>query len=460
MRKDLFDYYNSGCYFTVHPTMDIEELSLIIHLFLKIVGETEPGSMLEVGAANGFLVNRANKRGIFCIGVDISGWALRNSPKEVKGCLVHASATHLPFRDKCFQVVLSRALLEHIPEKDCSLAIRELERVGHKNIHHLTMAISDPLWRGGDETHVTIKPRGWWVEKVLEVSAEHWVLLSHEDEWEGMWGVLILNGGYVGLVDVLGAGHLRPDPEAAYGNKPIGSHIEIAQPAGASLKLNLGSGPNLLLDGWTNIDIVDMTPYIRYLIYAPDDFSEAGMKGMPLRQRELSQRLKRGDPIKFLEHDLRNPFPFPDRSVDLIYAGQLIEHFTPHEGLGFLRECWRVMNWRALMRLSTPDMDKLFLAYKNQQMGLFDGDQPAEYRGKTQATKLGYMLFGSLGDQREYAGHKMIYNFESLKETLVQAGFDPAALKSMECGDSQSPILQREMYEEHGRHSLFVEVTK
>ena len=224
------------------------------------------------------------------------------------------------------------------------------------------------------------------------------------------------------------------------------------------LKLNLGSGPNLLLDGWMNIDITDMTPYIAYLVHAPDDFSEAGMKRMPPRQRDLSQRLKHGEPVKFLQHDLRKPFPFPDRSVHLIYAGQLIEHFTPHEGLRFLRECHRVMKCGALMRLSTPDLDKLLLAYKDRQMNLFDGDQPAEYRGKIQATKLGYMLFGSLGDQSEYGGHKMIYNFDSLREILVQAGFCPVALKRMECGVSQSPILQREIHEEHGSHSLFVEV--
>lgn len=210
MRRDLFDYYNSGHYFAFHPTADIEELSLTIRLFTIMVGEAEPETMLEVGCANGYLVNRANKRGIFCVGVDISGWALRNSPKEVRGFLVHASASHLPFRDGCFQVVMSRALLEHILEEDCSLAIRELERVGRKNIHVLTMATGDPSWRGGDETHVTIKPRGWWVEKVLEASGKHWVLLSHEDKWEGRLGVLILDGGYAGLVDVLGADHLRP----------------------------------------------------------------------------------------------------------------------------------------------------------------------------------------------------------------------------------------------------------
>ena len=219
------------------------------------------------------------------------------------------------------------------------------------------------------------------------------------------------------------------------------------------LKLNLGSGPNLLLDGWINIDIIDMTPRIKALIHMP-------VEGMVPREREISQRLKRGEHMRFLQYDLRKRFPFSERSVDLIYAGQLIEHFTPHEGLAFLRECWRVMKGAALMRLSTPDLDKLLLTYKDRQMELFDGDQPAEYGKKTEATKLGYMLFGSLGDQREYAGHKMIYNFESLQEILVQAGFDPAAVKHMECGVSQSPVLQREMYEEHGSHSLFVEVTK
>ena len=470
MRKDLFNYFDDGRYFTAHPTPDIEELSLTIRLFPAAVGETQPESMLEVGAANGFLVNRANKSGIFTVGVDVSSWALRNSPREVKGCLVHASADHLPFRDKCFQVVMSRATLEHIPEEDCGRAVRELERVGHRNIHHLTMATGNPSWRGGDETHVSIEPRSWWVESVIEVKGEHWVLHAHEDKWDGKPGTLILNGKHVRSMDV----GLPSPPGSAY----------IVQPAPASpaswctpgkggrerltrmVGLNLGCGPILFPSTaeveWINIDKEDMTSYLTYLIHAPDDWSGAGMKRMPEHQRQLSLRVK-SEPVKLVQRDLRERFPFQDGYADLVYAGQLIEHFTPHEASGFLRECLRVMKPNALMRLSTPDLDILLKAYREGKMSLFDGDQPAEYRETVcEALKFGYLVFGSLGDQQEYAGHKIIFNFESLKYFIVKAGFEPAKVRRMECGLSQSPAMQRGMYEypEHAGHSLFVEVAK
>ena len=465
MRKDLFNYFDDGRYFTAHPTPDIEELSLTIRLFLAAVGETQPESMLEVGAANGFLVNRANKSGIFTVGVDISSWALRNSPQEVKGCLVHASADHLPFKDKCFQVVMSRALLEHIPEEDCDRAVRELERVGHKNIHHLTMATGNPSWRGGDETHVAIEPRSWWVGSVIKVKGEHWVLHAHEDKWDGKPGTLILNGRYAGPMDVglpspSGSAYIvQPAPPALWCTSGKGGRERM-------VGLNLGCGPILFPSTaeveWINIDKEDMTSYLTYLIHAPDDWSGAGMKRMPNHQRQLSLRVKI-EPVKLIQRDLRERFPFQDGYADLVYCGQVIEHFTPVEARTFLQECRRVMKQGALLRLSTPDLDKLLAAYTEGKMGKFDEDQPLDYHlASTQSIKLGWLIFGSLGTGREYQGHKMIYNFDSLREALTAAGFEPTLVRRMECGLSQNPAMQRGMYEypEHAGHSLFVEVVK
>lgn len=229
--------------------------------------------------------------------------------------------------------------------------------------------------------------------------------------------------------------------------------------------LNLGCGPLFIPSTveveWVNFDKEDMTGYLRYLLHVPDDWSEAGMQKMPPHQKQLSLRVKSGEPVKLVQRDLRERFPFQDSSVDLIYAGQLIEHFTPVEARKFLQECRRVMKPGALLRLSTPDLDKLLAAYREGKMGMFDRDQPIDYRMcPSQSMKLGWMVFGSLGIEPEYHGHKMIYNFESLTVTLTVAGFSMEAIKCMECGISQLPVLQKEMHEEHAGHSLFIEARR
>jgi len=231
--------------------------------------------------------------------------------------------------------------------------------------------------------------------------------------------------------------------------------------------LNLGCGPNLFTSSgeveWVNVDKEDMNFYVRCLLQVPDDWSETGMRRMPPHQRQIALQMQAGAEVKLTQRDLRQRFPFPDGYADLVYAGQLIEHFTPVEARKFLQECRRAMKPGALLRLSTPDMDKLLAAYAEGQMGRFDQDQPDTYkRASTQSMKLGWMIFGSLGVEPEYQGHKMIYNFDSLKEILAVAGFEPAKVRRVECGVSQSPAMQRGVYEppEHAGHSLFVEVAK
>ena len=69
-------------------------------------------------------------------GIDISSYAILNAKEEVKGFLEVGNASHLPYRDKSFDLVLSVNTLHNLYCYDLQKALRELMRVGlrHKFI--------------------------------------------------------------------------------------------------------------------------------------------------------------------------------------------------------------------------------------------------------------------------------------------------------------------------------------
>lgn len=89
-------------------------------------------------------------------------------------------------------------------------------------------------------------------------------------------------------------------------------------------KLHLACGPHII-EGWDNIDILE------------------------------------GKNI--IHHDLREPLPYKDESVDGIFHEHFIEHLTKVEAERFLKDCYRVLKPGAAMRLGWPDMKKLINAY-------------------------------------------------------------------------------------------------
>ena len=91
------------------------------------------------------------------------------------------------------------------------------------------------------------------------------------------------------------------------------------------LKVNLGSGP-FKLEGWLNVDIA--------IADVPD-----------------------------LVADLSAPLPFADASIDYIHSEDFFAALTLEQARAFLRECWRVLKPAGVMRLLTPDLEKLARQY-------------------------------------------------------------------------------------------------
>jgi predicted SAM-dependent methyltransferase len=160
------------------------------------------------------------------------------------------------------------------------------------------------------------------------------------------------------------------------------------------MRLHIGSGP-LAIAGWTNVDVAPWTGVDVVL-------------------------------------DVREPWPFED--VELIFAEHFLEHLTLAEGLHFLRECRRVLRDDGVLRLSTPNLDWVWLTHYRHPSELTDEEA----------------LIGCLEINRAFHGwgHQFLYNMRTLTLALHEAGF--ASITPRAYGESEIEALRD--LERHERH--------
>ncbi len=96
---------------------------------------------------------------------------------------------------------------------------------------------------------------------------------------------------------------------------------------------------------------------------------------------------------------------FEDNSVDLIYACHLLEHFKRSEVGNVLREWYRVLKPRGVLRLAVPDFEQLVKIY--------------------QKTKDIQLILGPLVGRQDYPEniHFIAFDYALLSEFCKGAGF-------------------------------------
>jgi len=125
----------------------------------NLIELTKAKSVLVLGCARGYLVKALRELDVDAYGVDISAWAIENSPSDVKPFLVLADACYLSFfKDQQFDVCVAYDVLEHIAMSDLIKAISETCRLT-KNYILLHVPVVD---NGVDESHVSIFLNMWW----------------------------------------------------------------------------------------------------------------------------------------------------------------------------------------------------------------------------------------------------------------------------------------------------------
>jgi len=137
--------------------------------------------------------------------------------------------------------------------------------------------------------------------------------------------------------------------------------------------------------------------------------------------------------------DAGAPFPFPDKTFKYIYAEQLIEHLTYPQAQVFVRESFRVLVPGGRLRLATPDL-LLLIALFNQdktptQQKVLDFEGRLNHFPKTPLPETAWFNLLNHG-----WGHQFLYDPQTLRATLEEAGFKPVT--AVKLGESDAPDLQ------------------
>ncbi len=192
------------------------------------------------------------------------------------------------------------------------------------------------------------------------------------------------------------------------------------------MKLNIASATNIFpFPGWLATDRVDQTDYLRIM---REEYAGPNIATLPDSQRRLAEFLQSGGVVEFKQHDLRDGFGWiPDGSVECIYLGQIVEHIQSTHGLPrLLRECHRMLQPGGVIRITTPDLERLLTAYLNGRMMKFAPEQPDVYACSDSATQLSFLMFGALGESNTwdaYDGHMHCWTVPALSRVLRECGF-------------------------------------
>jgi predicted SAM-dependent methyltransferase len=152
----------------------------------------------------------------------------------------------------------------------------------------------------------------------------------------------------------------------------------------AVTKLHIGSGPQIL-EGWGNIDNVQY-PGVDHVL------------------------------------DVTQGLPFAD--VSFVFAEHFIEHLAYADALNLLRECRRILRDDGILRLSTPNLDWVWVTH--YRLGNTDVEEVQACFRLNRAFR-GW-------------GHQFLYNERTLRATLADAGF--ANVEPREYGESPHAELR------------------
>jgi glycosyltransferase involved in cell wall biosynthesis/SAM-dependent methyltransferase len=141
-------------------------LNFFNHIADELVRSLKPRTVLDVGCAIGFLVEAFWRRGVQAYGIDLSEYAIRQVPEDLKGfCAVKSVLEPLPESfPLTYDLITCIEVLEHLSHDEGQVAV--------KNIASKTRCIlfsSTPHEDRAEPTHVNVRPIIYWLQSFAEV---------------------------------------------------------------------------------------------------------------------------------------------------------------------------------------------------------------------------------------------------------------------------------------------------
>ena len=111
---------------------------------MSLIGDVKTQAILDVGCGTGRYTKLLEDLGASMVGVDISEKMIHIAKTKTEiACYIVADASHLPFKDNVFHIVLSALVVNHI--ENLNLFLTEMLRTCQKG-GELVMS---SIWREG-----------------------------------------------------------------------------------------------------------------------------------------------------------------------------------------------------------------------------------------------------------------------------------------------------------------------
>lgn len=175
--KEFFDGDRRHGYggFNYHPRF----WQPVIQSFQDYWNLSGKSAVLDVGCAKGFMLHDLAELipGITVKGVDISQYAIENAMEDMKPHVQVANATHLPFPDNSFDVVISINTVHNLERKECGQALKEIERVSREHAF-----ITVDAYRNAEEEG---RMYAWNLTAKTIMSVDEWIGFFKEEGYSG-----------------------------------------------------------------------------------------------------------------------------------------------------------------------------------------------------------------------------------------------------------------------------------
>lgn len=132
----------------------------------KHVMALKPESVLELGCARGYMLQRLQGAGVRVFGFEVSEHCLQTRAVDT---VYQWDITRVPWPidNQTYDLCLSMAVLEHIPERCIDAVIAEIKRTCRRGLHGIDFGDHDD---GFDKTHCLFRPPAWWVARFADAA--------------------------------------------------------------------------------------------------------------------------------------------------------------------------------------------------------------------------------------------------------------------------------------------------
>jgi predicted SAM-dependent methyltransferase len=146
-----------------------------------------------------------------------------------------------------------------------------------------------------------------------------------------------------------------------------------------------------------------------------------------------------GAPVVFLDATRR--FPFADGTFDYVFSEHMVEHLSYDAARFMLAECRRVLRPQGVLRIATPDLERLLALYEHRRDPAPDETAYVTWVARTffadpNRATAPFVLNNAF---RAW-GHQFLFDEETLRALLADAGFVKA--RRVAVGESQHVHLR------------------